>query len=129
MKAAYNSLAVLTNPEIKTMPNTIDLYQRETHQYKDSYSHLDDWQQIGTAKVLAYRLIRDEGSDGHTHATRVIAPATLRAVDLTRAIEDTMRESNCRHEHDCCGCRSTHAHARRVSAREYTVTLFTSYNL
>jgi hypothetical protein len=111
------------------MPNTIDLYQRETNQYNDSYSHLDEWQQIGTAKILAYRLIRDDGSDGHAHATRVIAPAALRAIDLTRAIEDTMRESNCRHEHDCCGCPSTHAHARRVSAREYAVTLFTFYNL
>lgn len=111
------------------MPTTIELYERLTHQYRDGWRYLDDERYLGTAKLLAYRLTRDEGSDGNTHVTRVIAPTSLRAVDLTRAIEDSLSGSYCRHEHDCCGCPSTYAYARRVSAREYTVQVNTSYNL
>lgn len=111
------------------MPNQLHLYKRMTHQYRDGWRYLDDEQYIGTAKVLAYRLTADEGSDGHTHVTRVIAPASLRAVDLTRAIEDTLSGGSCQHEHDCCGCANFSAYARRVSRREYAVTVHTSYNL
>jgi hypothetical protein len=111
------------------MPNPIELYQRLTHQYADGWRYMDDEQHIGTAKVLAARLTRDEGSDGSSHLTRVIAPAALRDVNLTRAIENTMSGSHCRHDHDCCGCPTTYATARRVSRREYAVTLRTTFNL
>lgn len=111
------------------MPNTIELYERLTHQYRAGWSYLDEEQYIGTAKILAYRKTRDEGPDGNNHLTRVIAPTSLRHLDLSRAIKDTLSGTYCQHEHDCCRCPSTYAYVRRVSAREYAVTLCTTYNL
>lgn len=111
------------------MPYAIHLYERLTHQYRAGWRYLDDERYIGTAKTLAHRLTRDDGIDGHAHRTRVIAPAALRDIDLTAAIEDTMSGSSCRHEHDCCGCPSTYARARRVSRREYAVEIETTYNV
>ena len=111
------------------MPTTIELYERLTHQYADGWRDLDDERYLGTVKMLSLRLTRDDGIDGNTHLTRVIAPTDLSAVDLTHAIEDTLSGSRCRHEHDCCGCPSTYADARRISAREYAVKISTFYNV
>jgi hypothetical protein len=111
------------------MPYAIHLYERLSHKYRDGWRELDDEQYVGTAKVLAYRLVNDDGIDGNTHATRVIASSALRSVDLSNAIADTLGGSRCRHEHDCCGCPSTYANVRRVSRREYSVTLHTTYNV
>lgn len=111
------------------MPHTIDLYDQLPAQYHHGYRIEGDEVYIGTAKTLAYRLTRDDGIDGHTRRTRVIAPAALRDTNLIRAIELTMTTGNCHHEHDCCGCPSTYAIARRVSRREYAVEVHTTYNV
>jgi hypothetical protein len=111
------------------MTHEIHLYERLSHKYRDGWRHLDDEQYAGTAKVLAYRLVSDEGIDGNTYRTRVIAPSHLRGTDLSRSIADTLSTSYCRHEHDCCGCPSTWADVRRVSRREYAVSLRTTYNV
>jgi hypothetical protein len=111
------------------MTQQIHLYERLSHKYRDGWRDLDDEQYVGTAKVLAYRRVSDEGIDGNTYATRVVAPSALRGVDLSNAIADTLSGSRCRHEHDCCGCPSTYADVRRVSRREYAVSLHTTYNV
>ena len=111
------------------MSYAIHLYERLSHQYRDGWRHLDEERYVGTAKMLAYRLVSDDGIDGNTHATRVIAPSALRSVDLSNVIADTLSGGSCRHEHDCCGCPSTYANVRRVSRREYAVSLHTIYNV
>jgi hypothetical protein len=107
----------------------LHLYTQLTRKYRLGWSHLDESEYTGTVKMLTPRKLSDDGIDGHTSITRVIAPAALRSVDLTDAIEDTLTTSRCQHEHDCCGCATTHAYARRVSPREYSVFLSTYYNV
>ena len=109
---------------------TLDLFQRNSHTYADGWSHLDDWQHIGTAKQLTPRQTTppDGHDDGGRYLAKVIAPRQLKARDLTRAIENSMGGSGCRHEHDCCGCPTTYARAKRTSSREYSVFISVSYN-
>lgn len=109
--------------------NELHLYERLTHQYRPGWRYLDDEEYRGTAKILKLQLVEDNGIDGHQHKTRVIVPSNLANEDLTSVIEDTLNQSTCQHEHDCCGCASTYATAKRVSKREYAVRLFTSYNV
>lgn len=107
----------------------IDLYERLTHQYRDGWRDLDEDKFIGTAKVLRYQRLADDGIDGKSFKTLVFAPSALRGTDLSNAIADTLGGSNCRHEHDCCGCPSTYVDVRRISRREYSVQLHTYYNV
>lgn len=107
----------------------IDLYERFTHTYRDGWQELDEHKFVGTVKVLRYQRLADDGIDGKSHKTLVFAPAALRDTDLSYAIADTLGGSNCRHEHDCCGCATTYADVRRISRREYSVRLHTYYNV
>ena len=107
----------------------LNLYTKLSRKYRLGWDYLDESEYVGTVKALAPRKLSDHGIDGHTAITRVIAPAALRGTDLSVAIEDTMTVSGCRHEHDCCGCATTHAYAKRVSPREYSVYLSTYYNV
>ena len=107
----------------------LHLYERLTHQYRDGWSGLDDDQYVGTVKMLRPRLVRDDGIDGHKQMAHVFAPAKLGNKNLSRAIMDTLSVSRCRHEHDCCGCASTMAIAKRLSRRSYAVELHTTYNV
>lgn len=110
--------------------NHLHLYKRLTRRYVDEWRHLDDEQYVGRVKVLAGRQVREarDYDDGGSWRYRVVAPAALGSADLTGAIEDTLSHHGCSHEYDCCGCRSVRAQARRVSRREYVVTLHTSFN-
>ncbi len=107
----------------------IHLYERLTHKYRSGWSYLDEETYIGTAKVLAYRKVKDDGMDGKLHITRVIAPASLGNVDLSYAIVETMSQSHCRHDFDCCGCATVSASVKKLSRRQYSVRLSTSYNV
>ncbi len=46
------------------MTQQIHLYERLSRKYRDGWRYLDDEQYVGTAKVLAYRRVSDEGIDG-----------------------------------------------------------------
>ena len=107
----------------------LHLYTRLTHDYALGWDHLDESDYVCIVKALKPRLLEDNGIDGRTMITRVIAPSALRSIDLSGAIEDTMTTSRCRHEHDCCGCATTRAYARKISPREYSVYLSTYYNV
>jgi hypothetical protein len=108
----------------------LELYQRDSNTYADGWAHLDEWQHLGTVKLLAMRQTREpEGhDDGGRYLARVIAPRALKGRDLGRAIESSLGGSSCRHEHDCCGCPTTYARAKRITSREYSVSLSVSYN-
>ena len=94
--------------------------------YETLYTY--DSEKICDVKILKGRTVRDDGSEGNEYRTRMIAPTTMRGTNLARAIGNTFSYSYCQHEHDCCGCPRFSTYARRVSAREYLVTTFTSYN-
>ena len=95
--------------------------------YETLYTY--DSERICDVKVLKGRTIRDDGSDGRTRMTRMIAPTDMRGDDLKQAIENTFSYSHCQHEHDCCGCPRFTTYAKRVSAREYVVRTHTTYNI
>lgn len=107
----------------------LHLYKRLTHKYQDGWSSLDESVYIGTAKMLSRRMLKDNGIDGRMHLTRVIAPASLGNTDLSDAIQSTLSFSRCRHEYDCCGCARITANVRRLSRRQYSVRLVTTYNV
>jgi hypothetical protein len=115
--------------------NNFTLYIRNTEQFRDGWSQLDDWQNIGTAKVLARRnIVQDnEHHTGYNWTERVVVPrATLvrygaRAVE--RAIGSTLTYSHCRHEHDCCGCLSYSGYATYKGGREFLVRGCASRNI
>jgi hypothetical protein len=108
----------------------LELHQRMTHTYADGWADLDDWQHLGTAKMLRWNATAEPlgFDDAGTFTTKVIGPRELRAVDLSRAIAATLGGSSCTHEHDCCGCPTTHASVKRTSAREYFVHLHITRN-
>jgi len=110
--------------------STLELYQRETHTYTSGWSHLDQWEHIGTAKILEYRQTTwpADYDEGGQYVTKVIAPRELKGRDLSRAISNSLGGSSCTHEHDCCGCPSTSASVKRTSPREYSVHLRVSFN-
>ncbi len=95
--------------------------------YETLYTY--DSERICDVKVLKGRTTRDDGCDGRTSMTRMIAPTDRRGDDLKHAIENTFSYSYCQHEHDCCGCPRFTTYAKRVSAREYVVTTHTTYNI
>ena len=107
----------------------IHLYQMLSSKYRLGWSHLDESEYVATVKVLTPKTIEEKGIDGYTEITSVIAPSALRSINLSRAIEDTMTYSHCQHEYDCCGCKTVRAYARKVSPRQYSVYLSTSYNV
>lgn len=107
----------------------LHLYKRLTHKYQDGWSSLDESVYIGTAKMLSRRMLKDNGIDGQMHLTRVIAPASLGNTNLSDVIHSTLSFSRCRHEHDCCGCARITANVRRLSRRQYSVRLVTTYNV
>lgn len=106
------------------------LYRFVTNKYRDGWRELDQSRYVGTVKVLEGRTIRQPADfdDGGTYRMRVVAPSHLRNADLRQPIRDTMGGSNCRHEHDCCGCASRHVSVKRIGRRDYVVTIGTSYN-
>lgn len=109
---------------------TLELYKRETHTYASGWSHLDDWQHLGTAKMLQPRMTEAPNGydEGGQYLAKVIAPRHLKNLDLSHAIADTIEGSSCTHEHDCCGCPTTHARVTRTSAREYSVFFRVFFN-
>ena len=107
----------------------ITLFKKLTNKYRLGWDHLDSHQFLGQAKMLTPRLVYDDGIDGKMSITRVIAPAALGSTDLSTHIATSLSYSRCRHEHDCCGCATVGADVRRLSRRQYSVKLFTSYNV
>jgi len=97
----------------------MELYKRVTHTYALGWSHEDEWALIGTVKILK--------PTGRRH--RVVAPAKLGHINLSRYISQTMTHTSCRHEHDCCGCPTYDVKVQRVARRQYVATIDVSYNI
>jgi len=109
---------------------SIHLYERTSFHYRDAYRDLDSEEYVGEVKLLGGRVTREprDFDDGGVRTHRVVAPSPLAGRDLTRAINTHFTHSGCTHDWDCCGCATTYATTKRVSKREYVVSISTSYN-
>ena len=94
------------------------LYKRITHKYRLGWSYEDEWAEMGEMKALPVK--KDKQI--------LIAPSKLAHLNLCSFIEQTLTQSHCRHEHDCCGCASYYARAVRIARRKYLIDIHVSYN-
>lgn len=104
---------------------------RLTNRYADAYSHLDQWGAGIPMKLLGGRYYPPQGidaSEGGVRVLRAIAPRHVPDELVAKSLEDYLSVSNCRHEHDCCGCLSTWAEVKKVKRRTWSVKSHYSYN-
>lgn len=114
--------------------NTITLGRNLTKLYDLGWASCDEWQELGEAKLLPPKNVRQNEEEGTANWTqRVIVPRRVAdshlPSEILEAIRDTLTSSRCTHEHDCCGCISYYATAERIGAREYLVSLHSSRNI
>ena len=108
------------------MAHTIDLQMRKTHRFENGWGHLDQWDLLGRAKVLAAKLIKE--GNGHdevgTYRRLVVVgpkiPKRRALIALPEAFADLFT-SRCTHEHDCCGCGFGQVTVRHRPRRAYSV--------
>lgn len=106
--------------------HTIQLFERLTHRYNDP--SLDETRQVAVVRVTPGRVIA-QGNDydeGDTTISHVRAPRGSK--NLSQALRDTLNSGGCHHEYDCCGCSSTFATVRKVSARDYVLKVSVRFN-
>lgn len=112
------------------MAEIIHLQRRLTHRYVGAYQHLDNWEYVGRAKLLAPRLV-DPGNDyddAGTYLLHAKIPVGQDAEKSRRALEDRFTRWGCAHDYDCCGCVSTRATVKRVTPRTFSVLVRKSRN-
>lgn len=114
----------------------INLYHRHTHSYVSGWKYLDNYTYIGNALVKSpmHKLFEDDESVKYhgvvelpaaqrKHMRRVwkrIGKPVSFGRFVLNALEDYWTGS-CQCEHDCCGCFSYVAIAKRVNHKKYTV--------
>lgn len=94
-------------------PQSTPLSIRRTHRYNDDYSHLDEWQEIGSAEIVrSFDQSNFQAEDMSDVPSSVIELRVtiqsegerIRRRDIREALVDTFSVSRCRHDYDCCGC-------------------------
>lgn len=97
------------------------LETRLTHRYVGTYSHLDEWQYLGAARLTPPREVKEGNGydDGGTYLRWATLPRGMDRDAACRALEDSLSSHGCAHEWDCCGCASystrvLHRNGRRV---------------
>lgn len=108
----------------------VGLWLRLTHKYRDGWSTEDTRRWLGEMRLTPRRLVKDhDGMDGGAvHTLTATVPAGLDPKSVAQALRDTLGGSNCRHEHDCCGCASISVRARRTGRNRYSVVTTTNFN-
>jgi hypothetical protein len=81
---------------------------RNTRRYADAWRDLDDWTDIGSAKVISSHTIEIEEDPEYDEIFRVVEvdldqPEPLKIV--CQALDATYTNFSCTHDWDCCGCR------------------------
>jgi len=108
------------------------LSARLSYKYRTGWSHLDRWQEIGTARrVPTGRPARwdENGESFRSLELLEVNAGTTRPENVKRAIGDTMQEG-CRCEHDCCGhIQSSVYQVRRLDSNLYAVIIHGHRNL
>lgn len=84
------------------------LSKRLTHKYRDGWSYEDQWEVIGTRGENFNSYIFNDKEESFSHMFDVAVFAEHgKESEIPQALRDTFSNSNCRHEHDCCGCKFT----------------------
>jgi hypothetical protein len=112
------------------MSTIIHLERRVTHRYVGEYQHLDEWQDVGRAKVFPPRKIEDGNGhdDAGTYLMHAKIPAGQDPEASRQALADRYTRWGCSHEYDCCGCLSTSAKVKRLTPRTFSVLIRQSRN-
>ena len=109
---------------------TVHAYARITHGYADGWRHLDQDRFVGTVRMTP--AVQCEEPDGHDDGGSYVqyarAPSGVSLDLLKQALRDTMGGSNCRHEHDCCGCASRYVSVKHVGSRRLVIRTRVSFN-
>jgi hypothetical protein len=108
----------------------LNLFTRLTHTYADGYNHLDDHAFVSEVKLTPPKKVREalDYDDGGTFVQYMRVPRGVATAAVKQALRDTLSGSNCRHEHDCCGCASRHVQVKQLAARRLLVRTTISYN-
>ena len=112
----------------------MDLNTRTTRKFADGYASLDKWESIGSIEEIGRKTETPADDDGdltEPQTTTIHAIITSDKTDyqIMGAIHDTYTVSDCRHEWDCCGCRSFRVrNAKRVTGDLWCVEVGSSRN-
>ena len=109
---------------------TVHAYKRLSHKWAAGWQHLDNDTFVATVKLTPSKTVReaDGYDDGGTYVQHTRAPSGVNIKDLMQALRDTIGGSNCRHEHDCCGCASRSVRVKHLGSRRLLVRTDVSYN-
>ena len=94
------------------------LERRMTHKYAAGWASMDEWDVLGTAKVVTR--FEEQGDKDYDAEPGTVLLCEVQVTDpavadelVQRALEDTFGGTNCTHDWDCCGCVRTLAQAKR----------------
>lgn len=112
---------------------TLHLYRRTSHKYRDGWQHLDSSEYVATARLTPAKMVEEprDFDEGGTYIMHATIPTTSRKhrESIIRALHDTLGGSECRHEYDCCGCASRYVKATPSGKRHrYVVKMSVTYN-
>lgn len=80
----------------------ITLERQTSHKYNSAYSHLNESEFVGTARILTRKKHGKEYSESRSAFSLLLVSSKDEPENIISGIYDTMRHS-CRCEHDCCG--------------------------
>lgn len=109
---------------------TIHLEQRLSHRYVDTYSHLDEWRDVGTARLTPAKLVREGNGldDGGTYLRWATIPRGQNRALSAIALEDALTRVGCSHEWDCCGCESIRTRVLHRKGLRFALVTTVGYN-
>ena len=99
------------------------LSRQLTHRYNAAWSHLNEFEIVGTARAVGSKAFGKPDPDGDSGRTLLFLMVTSKAQEeaIREAIADTLQRS-CRCEHDCCGHWQTSvSKARRLQGGMWAV--------
>lgn len=89
------------------------LSKRLTFSYVGDYSHLDEWEQIGSYEELGRDQLEVDHPGDITEPFRmahhILVTSDADRETVRQALHDVFNHSGCAHDYDCCGCRSYQA--------------------
>jgi hypothetical protein len=110
------------------------LQLRKTHRYVGTFQHEDEWEDVGTFRIIARGEVIDGAEDDYCEPTSQVLIAEVDAKDgiasreIKTALENSHTRAGCHHEWDCCGCRSYHATAEHIGGVTWRITVTSSRN-
>lgn len=119
--------------ETPTTRRAYAIESRLSNGYVGTWQHLDNWQAVGTATILATGTICPDADDycDPLQTIQLVAVETdepEQPETIRKALAATNTQSGCSHDWDCCGCRSYWAHADHLTGNLYRVTINSSRN-